>query len=211
MAVRQDDYWSMFAGTFDEDQRYVVGAAIQKDILSELSREKNLGEVIEFGCGSGYFTHGFANNSKRVIATDLSDEMLEMAQKQLKEFQNIIFQKANCESTAFQTGVFDTVIMINLIHVIENPLNSLRECHRILKTGGKLIVASYTIHSMEELHRTGMAMRFLEKWGMPLPYFNGKLSPDQMAVLLNKAGFLVEKSMTLGVDMKALYLIARKE
>jgi len=211
MAGHKEDYWGRFAGTFDEDQRYIAGEAIQRALAEELSGEQNLGEVIEFGCGRGYYTQAFANKSKRVVATDLSDEMLEMARIQLKRFENITFQKANCESTTFPAGAFDTAIMINLIHVIENPLNALLECHRILKNGGKLLIASYTGYSMKWLHRVGMAIRFLKKWGKPLPYFSGSLSPDQLVVLLEKAAFVVEESKTIGDKTKALYLRARKE
>jgi len=211
MAGRKEDYWGRFAGTFDEDQRYIVGEAIQKALVEELSGEQNLGEVVEFGCGRGYYTQAFANSSKRVVATDLSDEMLEMARVQLKGFENIAFQKANCDSTSFPAETFDTAIMINLIHVIENPLNSLLECHRILKSGGKLLVASYTGHSMKWLHRAGMAIRFLKKWGKPLPYFSGNLSPGQLALLLEKAAFVVEESKIVGDTTKALYLRARKK
>jgi ABC-2 type transport system ATP-binding protein len=211
MTAQKEDFWGRFAGTFDNDQRYIVGEDTPKAILEELSNEQSLGEVVEFGCGSGFFTRALTNNSKSVVATDLSDEMLEMARHKFKGIQNITFQKANCKSTDFPAEAFDTAVMINLIHVIENPLDSLLECHRILKTGGKLVIASYTAYSMSLLPRIGMIMRFLKKWGKPLPYFNPKLSPDHLGVLLKKAAFVIEESKIIGDKTKALYLRARKE
>ena len=211
MAECKDDYWGKFARTFDEDQKYIVGEAIQRALVGKLSAERDLGEVVEFGCGRGYYTGVLANNSKSVIATDFSDEMLEMARAQLKRFQNITVQKADCESTTFPEEAFNTVVMINVIHVIENPLNSLQESHRILKAGGILLLASYTGHTMKWFDRIKLVMRFLSKWGKPLSYFQGNLSPNQLNPLLQKAGFVIEESQLIGDKSKALYLKARKK
>jgi len=64
---------------------------------------------------------------------------------------------------------------------------------------------------MSLLPRIGMIMRFLKKWGKPLPYFNPKLSSDHLSVLLKKAAFVIEESKIIGDKTKALYLRARKE
>ena len=211
MAGRKEDYWGKLARTFDEDQKYIVGEAIQKTLVEKLSAERNLGEVVEFGCGRGYYTAALANNSKRVIATDISDEMLEMARGQLQGFQNIAFQKADCENTTFPAETFDTAVMINVIHVIENPLNSLKESYRILKAGGTLLLASYTGFTMKRFDRIKLVMRFLRKWGKPCPYFRPDLSPNYVNPLVEKAGFVVDESQVIGDKAKALYLKARKK
>jgi len=75
--------WGEMAERFDESTRYVVGEAICKEISERLSKEKNLGEAIEFGCGTGYFTRAIAKNAARIIATDVSKDMLDMAKVQL--------------------------------------------------------------------------------------------------------------------------------
>jgi ubiquinone/menaquinone biosynthesis C-methylase UbiE len=211
MAKRREDYWGRFARTFDEDQTYIVGEAIQRTIIDKLSIERGLGDVVEFGCGRGYYTGVIATNSKQVIATDISDEMLEMARRQLEGFPNITVQKANCDSTAFPAEAFDTVVMINLIHVIDNPLNSLKESHRILKAGGTLLLVSYTGFTMKLFDRLKLVIRFLRKWGKPCPYFQPGLSPDNLNPLVEKAGFTVQESQVIGDKSKALYLKARKE
>jgi len=211
MANNKEAYWSKFARTFDEDQKYIVGEDIQRVLVGKLSAEQDLGEVVEFGCGNGYYTGALANNSKSVIATDFSDEMLEITRTQLKEFQNITVQKADCENTTFPAETFDTVVMINVIHVIENPLNSLQESHRILKRGGVILLANYTVHTMKLFENIKLSIRFLKKWGKPLSYFKGNLSPDQLSDLLQKTGFVIEEAQLVGDTAKALYLKARKK
>ena len=59
---RKEEYWSRFANNFNEEQTYVVGGAIQQAILERLSGESDLGELIELGCGAGFFTKVLAGN-----------------------------------------------------------------------------------------------------------------------------------------------------
>jgi protein-L-isoaspartate O-methyltransferase len=108
MTENKEEYWSRFACTYDNDQEYVIGKAILHIITSKLREERELGEVIEFGCGVGYFTKVIAKDARHVIATDLSDEMLEMAKIYLQEFHNITIQKADGEDTYFPSRRFDT-------------------------------------------------------------------------------------------------------
>lgn len=211
MLERKEEYWSRFADTFDEDQKYIVGEAIQQAVIRRLSEERDLGEVVELGCGRGYFTKAIARNAKQVLATDLSDEMVEAARTQLKEFQNIAVQKADCEDTAFPSERFDTVVMVNVVHFIENPDRCLQESYRILKAGGVLLLADYTGYGMKWFEIMKMGMRFLKKWGMPPRYAQkGSLLPDELGSLVESAGFKVEEVQLIGDQTRALYLKGRK-
>jgi ubiquinone/menaquinone biosynthesis C-methylase UbiE len=211
MSERKEEYWSRFANTFDEDQKYIVGGAVQQAVIGRLSEERDLGEAIELGCGRGYFTKAIARNATQVLATDLSDEMVEAARTALKEFQNITVQKADCENTAFPPENFDTVVMVNVVHFIENPDKCLQESYRILKPGGVLLLADYTGCGMKWFEIMKMGMRFLRKWGMPPRYARkGSLSPDELGSLVESAGFQVEEVQLVGDQTRALYLKGRK-
>jgi ABC-2 type transport system ATP-binding protein len=206
MLEHEERYWSRFARTYDEDQEYVVGKAIIKGLFEE----PDLGEVIEFGCGTGYFTKEIAKKARNVIATDLSDEMLEMARIQLKEFRNITLQKADCEDTSFPSGRFDTVFMANLIHVLINPTKTLQESHQILKNGGLLLIVGFTGYTMSWFEKMKLGIRYLRKWGLPLRFARNNLSPDELASLVENVDFKVEEVQIMGDKTKALYLKGRK-
>jgi ubiquinone/menaquinone biosynthesis C-methylase UbiE len=210
MSERKEEYWSRFADTFDEDQKYIVGEAVQQAVIEKLSEERDLGEVVELGCGRGYFTKAIARNAKQVLATDLSDEMVEAARTQLKEFQNIAVQKADCENTAFPSEKFDTVVMVNVVHFIEDPDKCLQESYRILKPGGVLLLADYTGYGMRWFEMMKMGMKFLSKWGKPPRYAMKGLSPDELSSLVESAGFDVEGVQLIGDQARALYLKRRK-
>jgi ABC-2 type transport system ATP-binding protein len=210
MEESKETYWSKFADDYDNNVDYVVGKQVHHAIIKNLSEERNLGEVIELGCGTGYFTKLIYKNSSKVIATDLSDEMLEQARIQLKGFQSVSIQKANCESTPFPSGRFDTVFMANLIHFVENPLKTLQESYRLLKTGGLLLITSYTSYGMKRFETLKLVIRFLRKCGRPPRYARNNYSPDELGALVESAGFEVKEVQLIGGKTKALYLRALK-
>ena len=210
MIEQEEEYWGKFAPTYDNDQEYIVGKAILQAITTKLNEERDLGEVIEFGCGAGYFTKVIARKARHVIATDLSDRMLEVARVQLQKFQNITIQKANCEDTYFPSGRFDSVFMANLIHVVENPMNVFQESHQILRHGGLLLVVDFTGYGMNWFEKMKLGIRYLKKWGMPPRYAQHNLSPDELVSFVENIDFKVEEVRLLGDKTKALYLGGRK-
>jgi len=208
---KKETYWSKFAYGYDEGVEYIVGRPIQQAILKRLSKERNLGVVIEFGCGTGYFTKAIAKNAKHVIATDLSDEMLEEAKEKLKEYQNLTIEKADCESTSFPSERFDTVFMVNVIHFIQNPHKCLQESKRILKDGGLLLLVDYTGYGMKWFEKMKLGFRFFRKCGIPPRHAQTNLSSDEFRSLVEGAGLKVEKIQLIGEKTKALYLRGRKK
>jgi ABC-2 type transport system ATP-binding protein len=207
---KKEEYWSKCANTFDEDQTYIVGRAVQQAIMERLSRENDLGELIELGCGAGFYTKVLAANASHVMATDLSDEMLAVARTQLKDLQNVTVAKVDCEATAFAGGKFGSVFMANLVHVIENPSTTLQEAYRILKDGGLLLIVDYTGYGMKWFEMMKMGIRVLRKWGKPPGYFRGKLSPEELRSLVESAGFQVEEVQLIGDKSRGIYLKGRK-
>jgi ubiquinone/menaquinone biosynthesis C-methylase UbiE len=208
---KKEKYWSKFAYGYDEGVEYIVGKAINQAIIKRLSSEQELGEVIEFGCGTGYFTKAIAKNAKHVIATDLSDEMLEEAKVKLKEYQNVTIEKADCENTSFPLERFDTVFMVNVIHFIQNIHKCLQESNRILKDGGLLLLADYTGYGMRWFDKMKLGFRFFRKCGIPPRHAQTNLSPEEFSSLVEGAGFKVEKIQLIGEKTKALYVRGRKK
>ena len=211
MREQDEQYWSKYARTYNSDQEYVIGKRILHRITERIYEERELGDVIEFGCGVGYFTRAIAKNARHVIATDLSDEMLKEARVHLQGFQNITIQKANCEDTYFPSERFNTVFIANLIHVVENPIKALQESYQILKDKGLLLVVDFTGYGMNWFERMKLAMRYLKRWGMPPRHGRNKLSPDQLVSFVEEVGFRTEEIQLLGDTTKAIYLRGRKK
>jgi ABC-2 type transport system ATP-binding protein len=203
---RQERYWSRFAHSYDRDGEYVVGRSILQAIEKRLSEEKDLGDIVDFGCGTGYFTRAIARNARHVIAADLSDEMLEIARTQLSEFQNVTIRKADCASTDLPDQRFDSVLMANLIHVIEDPAPCLQESYRILRNEGLLIAVDFTSYRMDLFRTAKLACRYLRRWGVPPRHGRNHMSPEELSFLVEGAGFRVKDVQLVEGKSNALYL-----
>ena len=204
----KEKYWSRFSSTYDENQEYVVGQDFLNEVKRNLNNLTDLGEVLELGCGTGYFTESIVKNAKYVFATDLSDELLDIAKKRLSNIEQITFQKENGLALTFKSNKFDTVFMANVIHVIENPQKVLQESYRILKDNGLLVITSFTNHGMKLLEIIKLGFRFIKVWGKPPKHTH--FSPDSLCSLIESTGFSIEESRVLGDKTKSLFIIGKK-
>ena len=208
---REEHYWSRFATSYDRDGEYVTGKPILQAIEEKLLKERSLGNAIEFGCGTGYFTKAIARNARHVVTTDLSYKMLEVARTHLRELKNITVQKADCADTSFSAESFDSAFLVNLIHVVDDRSQCLQESHRILRNGGSLIVVDLTTYRMSFSKRMKLGLRYLRTWGLPPRRGQNDMSPDELVFLVQSAGFRVEDVQLLKDGANALYLKGEKK
>jgi ABC-2 type transport system ATP-binding protein len=206
---KKERYWSKYAAMYDDYAEYVMGKSLRLLLIKKLSGERDLREVIEFGCGTGYYTKAIARNALRVLATDLSDEMLDMARANLKEFPNVTIEKADCEGAAYPPERFDTVIMANILHIIEDPRKALCESFRILKKRGLIIVISYTDYGMNWYDKMQLGIRYFLTFGIP-PWGLRNFSPEALQSIVEGIGFHIEELQLIGEQPGAIYLKGRK-
>ena len=204
-----DDFWGRFSDTYDKNQKYVVGRELLDEITGELSLLEELGEVVEFGCGTGYFTLTIAENSTSVLATDLSDNLLEAARARLSGHPEVTVQKEDCLGTSLMPESCDSVFMANLIHVLATPAKALGESSRILRSGGRIVIVTFTGHGMSLWQKIKMGVRFAKTWGKP-PSSTHSFSPEDVESMLQQTGFVVEQSKLIGNQTKALFVVGRK-
>jgi ubiquinone/menaquinone biosynthesis C-methylase UbiE len=209
--TKKERYWSRFARSYDEYADYVVGKSLRQALKERFCQEHDLGDVIEFGCGTGFFTKAIVPKAHHVFATDLSDEMLKVASDELKDFSTVTILKADCEGSPFPSEIFDTAFMANVLMTVENPSKALRECHRLLKKRGVLIVNCYTDYGLHWFEKMAVGMRYFEKFGFPPSRGLKNYSPGELKYLVEKEGFITENLELLGDRPKALYLKARKD
>ena len=99
--------------------------------------------MLECACGTGMLSKVTAAKCRHLTATDFSEGMLKKARKNCAKYSNIIFEQANITGLSYRDGSFDKVIAGNVIHLLEDPLQALRELDRVCRTNGKLIIPTY--------------------------------------------------------------------
>jgi ubiquinone/menaquinone biosynthesis C-methylase UbiE len=99
----------------------------------------NCHDVLEIGCGTGGFARRLAERSERVLALDLSPEMIRIARERSAQFPNIEFQLADVRDLPLPTDGFDCIATIATLHHL--PLAEvLLKMKTALKPGGVLLV-----------------------------------------------------------------------
>jgi ABC-2 type transport system ATP-binding protein len=205
-----EEYWSRFPDTYDKKMEYVVGKELLDEIKQELNRLPELGELVEFGCGTGIYTETIVPKTKRMFATDLSDSLLAVARARMGDHPKVTIQKENCMATSFPSEALDSVFMANLIHVIESPSTLLQECYRILRKGGTLVIVTFTDHGMKLWEKIKMGLRFVKSWGKP-PAHTHSFTPEELTSMMEDTGFTIKTSKVIGDNTKALYIIGQKD
>ena len=99
--------------------------------------------VLECACGTGLLTGVIAPRCKSLTATDFSANMLKRAEKKLKKYGNVRFAQADITKLDYPDGSFDAVVAANVIHLLDQPYQALRQLERVCRPGGRLIIPTY--------------------------------------------------------------------
>lgn len=207
---KEADYWGRFANSYDDRLERMFGKDLRPNLARILENERGLGYTVEFGCGTGYFTRAIAKNAVHVTATDISGSMIGVAKARLKGLDNVSFSIENSESSSFPSETFDTALMANMLHTLDDPLKALKECHRVLKSGGTLLIINYTDQGMSRFEKIIMSFRFTIKFGF-LPRKNWPMTEEKLRSLLSAAGFDIERLSLITDKINTFYIRAKNK
>jgi len=101
------------------------------------------GAVLDLACGPGVVTAAVARLATSVVAFDATPAMLDKARKRCAEagLENVVFRQGDAATLPFEKGEFDTVVTRLAIHHFEAPSRVLAEIFRVLRPGGRLVIA----------------------------------------------------------------------
>lgn len=96
------------------------------------------GRALEVGCGTGTFSRLLARRAERVIALDLSPQMIRLARERSRLHPNVDFVNADVMTYPLPDEQFDCVATLTTIHHLPaEPF--LRRVSRCLKPGGVFV------------------------------------------------------------------------
>jgi mannose-6-phosphate isomerase-like protein (cupin superfamily)/ubiquinone/menaquinone biosynthesis C-methylase UbiE len=209
-ANEQRDFWSQVAQSYDRVVDLQIGPGTRGRVRERLAQEGRLGNVAEFGCGTGYYTEILASHSAAVVATDLSPGMLDLARERIYA-ANVTFQTEDVERTSFAAGSFDGVFMSLVLHFTE-PEKTLLEMRRILKPGGTLILSNLDPGALRGLDRLRCSVRIVYQGVTgyrrrpPRRLGANVLTEARLRELLAKAGFEILACETLRDPSRSSYI-----
>ena len=113
-------------------------------------------DVLLVGCEDGYVLSSLALAGHRVVALDFDPAHLSRVLKVLRGWRQIEVVRLEGRSFPFDDGSFDTVLVSLFAHHATNPARVFEEGARVLRPGGKLVMADLLKHEetwmMDKLH-----------------------------------------------------------
>lgn len=147
--------------------------------------------VLEIGCGTGGTAERLAADVKTYIATDFSEGMI--AQAHLRDVpDNVEFRVADVFDPAFETGSFDAVIALNLLHLVPDTHQVYARVQNLLKPGGVFISKTPCIGERDLGFKFGLLKRAIPvmQWLGKAPFVRF-LSRNDMDQEITTAGFRI--------------------
>jgi phosphatidylethanolamine/phosphatidyl-N-methylethanolamine N-methyltransferase len=101
--------------------------------------------VLEVGVGTGLALPHYAPG-KRITGIDLSDDMLALARKRVRELDLSNVEKLrqmDAEATEFEESSFDIAVAMFVASVVPHPRRLLAEMRRLVRPGGHLLFVGH--------------------------------------------------------------------
>ena len=182
------EFFDKVAPIWEEMRKGYYNESVKNKIMELEIFEKAM-TVVDLGCGDGFLSRAIAGYVNKVVAVDISGEMLkELKDKAESEgIRNITALESDGRDVPLGDSSADIVLANMYLHHIEEPETAIGEMHRLLKPGGTAIVADFYEHSDIELTE-----RMRDIW----PGFK----PDSIAERFREKGFEKIEIMKISND-----------
>lgn len=106
--------------------------AQEKAALEEALRTfRDIGSMLEIGCGTGHFTRWLDEGGRQAVGLDIAASMLAEAQKQ----DGVPLVQGDARRLPFADHAFDATLMIATLEFLESPQLALAEAARVSRQG----------------------------------------------------------------------------
>lgn len=179
---------------------WVIPAAWRKQATSLA-----YGRVLEVGVGTGLNLPYYSERCQEIVGIDLSPGMLVRATEKAKHSKMPVrLALMDVQDLSLQSASFDCALVAFVFCTVPDPAQGLRECFRVLKPGGKLIL-------LEHMGSDKPWLRKIMNWLNPLTVrLMGDHINRRTACLTVEAGFLPESAENLFSDIVRL-IVARRQ
>ena len=140
--------------------------------------------VLECACGTGAIASAIAPACARVVATDFSEGMLKQARKKLARFPHVVVEQADITDLHYADDSFDAVVAGNVIHLLPEPGDALKELKRVVRPGGTIIVPTYVIPK-KRAHT--MFLKLISRCGI---HFQEHFDPASYRAFFERMGYV---------------------
>ncbi|ADG97866.1 Methyltransferase type 11 [Segniliparus rotundus DSM 44985] len=137
--------------------------------------------VLEAGSGEGYGANLLAQHAETVFALDYDQQAIAHT---CAKYPQVAAVRGNLAALPFQSGSIDVIVNLQVIEHLWDQIGFLRECHRVLRENGTLVVSTPNRITFSPGRRTPLN-----------PFHTKEFAPKELWDLMVEAGF-ARTSMT---------------
>ena len=165
-------YFAENAENWSAIRAYHVEEEKAEAVIRRLVGSEAIGRYIDLGTGTGRMLELLAPQANEAIGLDLSREMLSFARATLGKvnLDKVQVRQGDICNLAMEDSSADVVTLHQVLHFLDDPARAIAEAVRILKPGGRLVVADFAPHDLEFLReqfhhrRLGIAHYDMKAW-----------------------------------------------
>lgn len=164
-----------------------------QELLDELEPYRKTNNLIDVGCGIGYFLEEAKKRGWNVYGTEYTDEAVKIC-----EVKGISMKKGMLNPENYQEGMFDVITSFEVIEHINNPLEELHNFNKLLRKGGLVYITTPNFNSL---------LRYRLKADYNVICYPEHLSyytPSTLKKVFAKSGFKKIKVLTTGISLTRL-------
>jgi len=196
--------WDKLAGKYERVTRHFDRS--YPDVMERARTDLTGRErVLEVAAGTGQFTFMLAEVARTVTATDISAGMVERLANKISDrgLDNVTTSVMSAYELDIEDGALDGIFCANALHVMETPEVALREFHRALRQGGRLVIPTFC-------HAANWRARFLSRLlSLFSPFVaHTKFTANSLESMVAAAGFDTQPPVLLPGKFPLAYLVA---
>ena len=146
-------YFRRNAANWDKVRALYVDECEVEGVFETLLAENGAGDLLDVGTGTGRMLEVLGGRFERAHGVDLSREMLAVARVNIERagLAHCAVRNGDMYQLPFPAGSFDVVTINQVLHFAERPARAIAEAARVLRPGGRVVVADFAPHDLEFL------------------------------------------------------------
>lgn len=185
---------NFYESLWKQKKKHIEAIPVPVRVIAAADLAQGGQRLLDVGCGQGILADLIKNKYKEIYGIEISNEIAGIAVSKGINISNI---NINSEPFPYEDNFFDTVVCLDIIEHVFEPIRLLKESIRVLKKDGCLILSTPNIRYIYHLNRLIFKGRFPKTSADNCGYDGGHIhyfTFTDIEQLLQQAGFVsIEK------------------
>jgi len=165
-------YFNDAAVEWDAIRALQIGESKVEKAMGQAVGDRRFADLLDLGTGTGRMLELFADRIDRGVGIDLSRPMLAYARARLERagLDHCQVRHGDMTNVARDDASVDLVVLHQVLHYFDDPVPIFDEIARLLRSGGRFVIADFAPHDLEFLRhdfahrRLGFSHGQISRW-----------------------------------------------